>query len=431
MKQRGGGSIVFINSMIVREVLPTMASYAASKGALLAATQGLARELGPHKIRVNSVLPGYIWGATLEGYFKAQAAAARRRARGRLRRGRGEDRARRDPHLGGDRRRGALLRLRPLARRHRPVTRREWRPGDGVAALEVSWLTREATVRRDRRRRAERARAGRPRRAGHGPHDRAARRGGAPARARHRARAARARRRRGRSWLGAPAWSCAPADSRCTARSRAEAGSASSTAARSSACRWCRSCAATCAPGPPHPGSRSPRTSSSARFRASGGHPSVFAAWLDAHRFTRAAEALDDARARRFAGAVRAHRSRARAPRAREALGLARAARALDGRRDAPRDGRHQGRARPLVDRRPRLAHARRERRDRRELRPLSAPHPRLGRARGRCRGRRRGARTARRREAPGATPTWNARRRSRSLSGARARARRAPTCRR
>ncbi len=29
-------------------------------------------------------------------------------------------------------------------------------------------------------------------------------------------------------------------------------------------------------------------------FRASGGHPSVFAAWLDAHRFTRAAEALDD-----------------------------------------------------------------------------------------------------------------------------------------
>jgi len=75
MKQRGGGPIVFINSMIVREVLPTMASYAASKGALLAAAQGLARELGPHRIRVNSVLPGYIWGATLEGYFKAQAAA--------------------------------------------------------------------------------------------------------------------------------------------------------------------------------------------------------------------------------------------------------------------------------------------------------------------------------------------------------------------
>ena len=73
MKRQGGGSIVMINSMIVRDVLPTMASYAASKGALLAATQGIARELGRYQIRVNSVLPGYIWGATLEGYFAAQA----------------------------------------------------------------------------------------------------------------------------------------------------------------------------------------------------------------------------------------------------------------------------------------------------------------------------------------------------------------------
>jgi NAD(P)-dependent dehydrogenase (short-subunit alcohol dehydrogenase family) len=73
LKRQGGGSIVMVNSMIVRDVLPTMASYAASKGALLAATQGIARELGAYQIRVNSVLPGYIWGATLEGYFAAQA----------------------------------------------------------------------------------------------------------------------------------------------------------------------------------------------------------------------------------------------------------------------------------------------------------------------------------------------------------------------
>jgi NAD(P)-dependent dehydrogenase (short-subunit alcohol dehydrogenase family) len=75
LKRRGGGAIVFVNSMIVREVLPTMASYAASKAGLLAAAQGLARELGAHKIRVNSVLPGYIWGPALEGYFASQAAA--------------------------------------------------------------------------------------------------------------------------------------------------------------------------------------------------------------------------------------------------------------------------------------------------------------------------------------------------------------------
>ena len=39
----------------------------------MVAAQSLARELGPDKIRVNSVVPGYIWGASLEGYFKALA----------------------------------------------------------------------------------------------------------------------------------------------------------------------------------------------------------------------------------------------------------------------------------------------------------------------------------------------------------------------
>lgn len=73
MKAQGGGSIVMTNSMIVRRVLPTMAAYAASKAALLTATQSLALELGRYQIRVNSVLPGYIWGDTLERYFKALA----------------------------------------------------------------------------------------------------------------------------------------------------------------------------------------------------------------------------------------------------------------------------------------------------------------------------------------------------------------------
>lgn len=73
MKARRQGSIVMINSMIVRRVLPTMIGYAASKAALLTAAEGLARELGAYGIRVNSVLPGYIWGPALEGYFKFQA----------------------------------------------------------------------------------------------------------------------------------------------------------------------------------------------------------------------------------------------------------------------------------------------------------------------------------------------------------------------
>jgi NAD(P)-dependent dehydrogenase (short-subunit alcohol dehydrogenase family) len=74
MKLQRSGSIVMINSMIVRDVLPTMAGYAASKGALLAATRGLAREVGAYGIRVNSVVPGYIWGPSLQGYFAHQAA---------------------------------------------------------------------------------------------------------------------------------------------------------------------------------------------------------------------------------------------------------------------------------------------------------------------------------------------------------------------
>jgi NAD(P)-dependent dehydrogenase (short-subunit alcohol dehydrogenase family) len=73
MRKQGGGSIVFINSMSMRVIEPRFAAYASSKGALMIAAQSLARELGPEKIRVNSVVPGYIWGAALEGYFKMLA----------------------------------------------------------------------------------------------------------------------------------------------------------------------------------------------------------------------------------------------------------------------------------------------------------------------------------------------------------------------
>lgn len=73
MKAQGGGSIVMINSMVIRDVLPTMSSYAMSKAALLAATQGMARELGGQNIRVNSVVPGYIWGPSVRFHFDHQA----------------------------------------------------------------------------------------------------------------------------------------------------------------------------------------------------------------------------------------------------------------------------------------------------------------------------------------------------------------------
>lgn len=65
-----GGSIVFVNSMSSRIVEPRMGGYAASKGALLIAAQTLAKELGPYGIRVNSVVPGYIWNEKLRRYFE-------------------------------------------------------------------------------------------------------------------------------------------------------------------------------------------------------------------------------------------------------------------------------------------------------------------------------------------------------------------------
>jgi len=74
MAHQGGGSIVFINTMSMRIIEPLFGSYAASKGALMTAAQTLAKELGPLKIRVNSVVPGYIWGPNLERYFKHLAA---------------------------------------------------------------------------------------------------------------------------------------------------------------------------------------------------------------------------------------------------------------------------------------------------------------------------------------------------------------------
>jgi NAD(P)-dependent dehydrogenase (short-subunit alcohol dehydrogenase family) len=75
MKAQGGGSIVFINSMVMRKVLPLQGGYASSKGALLTAARVLAKELGVYRIRVNSVVPGWMLGPPVEGYLHIMASA--------------------------------------------------------------------------------------------------------------------------------------------------------------------------------------------------------------------------------------------------------------------------------------------------------------------------------------------------------------------
>jgi len=55
-----GGSIINVSSVASTKGMPGSVIYAGTKGALDAATRVLANELGPRKIRVNSVAPGMI-----------------------------------------------------------------------------------------------------------------------------------------------------------------------------------------------------------------------------------------------------------------------------------------------------------------------------------------------------------------------------------
>ena len=75
LKRRGGGSVVVIGSQIVRRVFAGRGPYASSKAALLTASQVLARELGPYDIRVNTVVPGRMWGPSLQGSIGRLAAS--------------------------------------------------------------------------------------------------------------------------------------------------------------------------------------------------------------------------------------------------------------------------------------------------------------------------------------------------------------------
>lgn len=72
---RGKGSIVMVASNTAEVALEGFGGYGLSKAALLHAARHLALELGPHGIRVNSVLPGPIWGRHLRRWFEELAEA--------------------------------------------------------------------------------------------------------------------------------------------------------------------------------------------------------------------------------------------------------------------------------------------------------------------------------------------------------------------
>ena len=60
LRAAGGGAIVNLASEVALSGSPGLAHYVASKAAIVGLTRCLARELGPDRIRVNALAPGFI-----------------------------------------------------------------------------------------------------------------------------------------------------------------------------------------------------------------------------------------------------------------------------------------------------------------------------------------------------------------------------------
>ncbi|MCX4866479.1 SDR family oxidoreductase [Streptomyces sp. NBC_00257] len=74
LKERGGSVVIVgTQSAVAAPTQVRQAAYAASKGALTSAMYSMAQELGPHRIRVNTVLPGWMWGPPVQAFVQFTA----------------------------------------------------------------------------------------------------------------------------------------------------------------------------------------------------------------------------------------------------------------------------------------------------------------------------------------------------------------------
>ena len=105
MRARGGGKIVNISSGTPFRGVPFLLHYVTSKGAIVAFTRALAKELGKDNVLVNCVAPGLHDVGRRRGASRGGREAARRLGR------RADDPAR--PGAGGRRRRGRVPLRRP------------------------------------------------------------------------------------------------------------------------------------------------------------------------------------------------------------------------------------------------------------------------------------------------------------------------------
>ena len=146
MRERGGGKIVNISSGTPFRGVPFLLHYVTSKGAIVAFTRALAKEVGKDDVLVNCVAPGFTMSAGVEAHPEVveklrdvSVVGAHAPAR---------------PGAGGRRRRGRVP-LRPRLRlRHRPDDRDRRRP-DLPLILRAH---RSPGRRRDRARRPRRLR---------------------------------------------------------------------------------------------------------------------------------------------------------------------------------------------------------------------------------------------------------------------------------
>ena len=73
LKAAGGGSIVAMSSAAGKFGYAFRTPYSSAKFGIIGFTESLAKELGPHNIRVNAIRPGIVEGPRMSGVIRARA----------------------------------------------------------------------------------------------------------------------------------------------------------------------------------------------------------------------------------------------------------------------------------------------------------------------------------------------------------------------
>lgn len=78
MTKQKSGSIINMSSRMGLHGYPMRSAYCATKFALIGITESLARELGPHGVRVNALCPGAVSGELMDRVIARRASAENR-----------------------------------------------------------------------------------------------------------------------------------------------------------------------------------------------------------------------------------------------------------------------------------------------------------------------------------------------------------------